>query len=184
MDRDITTKLNYWNLLANKNLFRLFFRKTEICQSWKIKASYILSSSAKSCWGHDTYILLFCIDISTKLYQGLWFNWTHLLLFQNMSIEIHTNFYNRRLELQNYLTDKMRHRMWVHILLKDLASSPFQHEYYFWCRRSKWYEKAVKFYPEIVEFKVFLQSNNWNSRFDLAPYVWCHYSASFSSIAN
>ena len=108
MDRDITTKLNYWNLLANKNLFRLFFRKTEICQTWKIKASYILSSSAKSCWGHDTYILLFCIDISTKLYQGLWFNWTHLLLFQNMSIEIHTNFYNRRLELQYYLTDKMR----------------------------------------------------------------------------
>ena len=28
--------------------------------------------------------------------------------------------------------------------------------YYFWHRRSKFYEKAVKFYPEIFEFKVFL----------------------------
>ena len=95
---------------------------------------------------HNTYILLFCIDFSTKRSRVLWFNRTHPPLFQNISVKIYTNF---------SLKDKMRHGMWVHILLHNLASSPLQHEYYFWHRGSKCYEKAVKFYPEILEFKVF-----------------------------
>ena len=60
----------------------------------------------------------------------------------------------------NYLKDKMRHGMGVQTLLNNLPPSPLQHEYYFWHRRSKYSEKAVKCYPEIFEFKVFLQSNN------------------------
>ena len=59
----------------------------------------------------NTYILLFCITFSTKLYRGLWFNRTHFPLFQNMSVKIYTNFflssggYNFKI---NYLKDKMR----------------------------------------------------------------------------
>ena len=104
----------------------------------------------------NTYILLFCIDLSSKQYGGLWFNRTDLPLFQNISIKIYTNFflssrgYNFKI---NYLKDKMRHGMWVHILLNNLASSPLQHEYYFWHRKSKYYEKAVEFYPEILSLK-------------------------------
>ena len=60
----------------------------------------------------------------------------------------------------NYLKDKMRHSMCVHILLNNLASSPLQQEYYVWHRRSKCYEKKVKFYLEIFEFKVLVRSNN------------------------
>ena len=94
---------------------------------------------------HNTYILLFYIDLSTKPYRGLWFNRTNLPLFQAMSVKIYTNFflssggYNFKI---NYLKDKMRHRMWVHLLLNNLAPSPLQHEYYFWHRTSKCYEKA------------------------------------------
>ena len=74
----------------------------------------------------NTYILLFCIDLSSKQYGGLWFNRTDLPLFQNISIKIYTNFflssrgYNFKI---NYLKDKMRHGMCVHILLNNLASS-------------------------------------------------------------
>ena len=42
---------------------------------------------------HNTYILLFCRDLSTKPYRGLWFNWTHLPLFQKISVNIYTNFF-------------------------------------------------------------------------------------------
>ena len=72
----------------------------------------------------DTYILLLCIDSSTKPYQGLWFNQTHLPLFQNKSLKIYINFflssvgYNFKID---YLKYKMRHGMWVHILLNNLA---------------------------------------------------------------
>ena len=89
---------------------------------------------------HDTYILSFWIDLSTKPNQGLWFNRTYLLLFQNMSIKIYSNFflssgcYNFKI---NYLKDKMRQGMWVHIFQNNLVWSPLQHEYYFWYRRSK-----------------------------------------------
>ena len=62
---------------------------------------------------HNTYILLFCIDLSTKPCRGLRFNQTHLSLFQNMSVKIYTNFflylgYNFKII---YLKDKMRHGM-------------------------------------------------------------------------
>ena len=112
---------------------------------------------------HNTYILLFCIDLSTKAYLGLWFNRAHLPLFQNMSVKIYTNFflssggYNFKI---NYLKDQMRHGIWDHIMLNNLSSFPSQQEYYFWQRRSTCYEKAVKRYPEIFAFKVFVRSNN------------------------
>ena len=79
---------------------------------------------------HNTYILLFCIHLSPKPYQGLWFNRTHLLLFQkllcekiNISFFVSSGGYNFKI---NYLKDKMRHGMWVHILLNNLALSPLQ----------------------------------------------------------
>ena len=128
-----------------------------------------MSSCAKSCWGY-TIILIFSYSLMfSKPFRGLWFNQTHLSLFQNISIKIYTNFlssggYNFKI---NYVKDKMRHGMWVHIMLNGLASSPLQHKYYFWHRKSKSYEKTVKFYPEIFQFKVFVRSNNYN-RFDLA----------------
>ena len=112
---------------------------------------------------HNTYILLFCIDLSTRQYRGLWFYLTHLPLFQNMFVKIYINFflssagYNFKV---SYLKDKMRHEIWVHIFLNNLASSLFQCEYYFWHRRSNCNEKTVKFYLEIIEFKVCVQSNN------------------------
>ena len=112
---------------------------------------------------HNTYILLFCIDLSIKPCRSLWFNQTHLLLFQNMPLKTYANFflssggYNLKI---NYLKDKMRQGIWVPILLKTLVLSPLQHKYYFWQRRSKCYEKAVKIYPEIFEFQNFVRSNN------------------------
>ena len=113
---------------------------------------------------HITFVLLFCRDLSTEPYRGLWFNRTHLPLFQNMSVKIYSDFFlssgGYNFKIKNYLKDKMRYGMWVHILLNDLASSSLQHEYYFWHRKSKCYEKAVKFNVEIFEFKVFARSNN------------------------
>ena len=96
MDIVITGKLNDWTLFTYKNSFGLFSRKAEICQTWKTNAFYnsSMSSSAKSCCSYTiTYILLFCIDISTKTDRGLWFNRTHVPLFQNMSSKIYTNFF-------------------------------------------------------------------------------------------
>ena len=73
---------------------------------------------------HNTYILLFCMDLSTEAYRGLWFNRTHLPLFQNMSLKIYTNFFSSSGGYKiNNLKDKMRHGMWVYILLNNLASS-------------------------------------------------------------
>ena len=125
---DITGKLNDWTLFMYKNLFGLFSSKAEISWIRRINVSYILSSSAKSYWGYmNNCILLFCIDLSTKPYQSLWFNGTHLPLFQNMSIKIYYIFFlssggcNFKI---NYLKDKMRYGMWVHILLNNLVLSP------------------------------------------------------------
>ena len=107
---------------------------------------------------HNNQVLLYCIDLSTNPDQGLKFNRTHPSLFQNMSVKIYTNFllslgvYNFKID---YLKNEMRHGMWVHIFLGNLASSSFQHEYYLCHRRSKCYGKAIKFYPEILEFKIF-----------------------------
>ena len=49
MEIDIIEKLNELSLFTYKNLFKLFFRKAEICQTKKINTSYILNSSAKTC---------------------------------------------------------------------------------------------------------------------------------------
>ena len=149
MDIDIIGKPNDWALFTFKKLFGLFFRKAEICRAWKIKKLLRFY--------HNTYVLLFCIDLYTKPYRDLWFNRTHLPLFQNMSVKIYIKFflssggYNFKI---NYLKDKMRHGMWVHILLNNLASIAFQRECYFWHRRSKCFEKTVTFYLGIFEFKV------------------------------
>ena len=136
-----------WNMLnlEKQNVLNFEF------QCWKL---FILF--------HNTYILLFWIDVSTKPYRGLWFNRTHLWLFQSMLLKIYINFYlssgyNFKI---NYLKDKIRHGMQVHILLNNLASSPLQllcQKYCFWHRRSTSYGKTVKFYLEI-EFKVFVRS--------------------------
>ena len=73
---------------------------------------------------HNTYFLFFCIELSTKPCQGLWFNLTHPQLFQNMSVKIYANFFlssgGHNFKINN-LKDKMRHGMWVHILLNSLA---------------------------------------------------------------
>ena len=112
---------------------------------------------------HETYIILFYIDVSTNPNRSLWFNQTYLPLFQNMSVKSYTKFflslgsYNFKI---NYLKDKMNHGMLVHILLNNLTSPPLQHESYFWQRRIKCYEKVVKFFPKMFEFKVFVRSNN------------------------
>ena len=113
----------------------------------------------------NTYVLLFSIDLSAKSYQGLWFNWTDLPLFQNMSVKFFTNCflssgYNFKI---NYLKDKMRHRMWVYILPNSLVSSPLQHGYSFWHRRSKCYEIAVKVCPDIFEFKILYDQIIWSN---------------------
>ena len=55
---------------------------------------------------HNTYIFLFRIDLSTKLYWGLF------LFF--MSVKIYTNFFLSSGDYNfkaNYLKDKMRHGM-------------------------------------------------------------------------
>ena len=152
MDIDITGKLNDWILFTYKKLFGLFSRKAEICRTWKINASYILSSSAKSCWVYTIIIiLLICIDLSIKQYD-LTKHISHYFKYIYISTEIYIDFflssggYNFK---SNYLKDKMRSRMWAHMLLNNLLSSPLQSNYYFWHRRSKCYEKTVKFYQEI-----------------------------------
>ena len=76
---------------------------------------------------HNIYILLFCIDLYTKPCQGLWFNGTHLPLFQNVSVKIYSNFFlssagsNFKI---TYLKDKLRYGMWAHFLLNNLSSFP------------------------------------------------------------
>ena len=132
---------------------------------------------------YNTVVVLFCIDLCTKPYRGLWLNWTHLPLYRNTSVKICFNSFlssDGYYFKTNYLNDKMRYRILVHIFLNSLALPSLQHEYYFWHRRSKLYEKAIKFYPEIFGLNVFVRSNNENNRFDLvAWYVWCHYCSFF-----
>ena len=92
---------------------------------------------------HDIYIPLFSIDLPAKQYRGLWFNRTHPPLFQNMYLKIYTRFFlssgGHNFKI-NDLKEEMRHEMWIHILLNNLASSLLQHKYYFWHRRSKFYK--------------------------------------------
>ena len=68
-----------WNMPNLENQYILHFE----LQSQKLLRLY-----------HDTYILLFCINFSTKQCQGFWFNRTHLPLFENMSVKIYTNFFS------------------------------------------------------------------------------------------
>ena len=101
---------------------------------------------------HNTYILILCINLSTKLYQGLWFNWTHLPLIQNISVKIYTNFclfsggYNFKI---NYLKDTERGfiscwTIWCHPHCKTSIT--------FGTGGQNAMKTAVKFYPEIFEF--------------------------------
>ena len=122
--------LNDQTLFTYENLSELFSRKAEIWQTWKINASYILNLY------HNTYILFFYIDLSTKLQWGWWFNWTHLLLFQNMSVKIYNNFF--LFSGFNFKIDYLKEKMNVSpYLLNELTSSVLQHRYYVWQRRSK-----------------------------------------------
>ena len=110
----------------------------------------------------NTYILLFCSDLSAKLCRGLWFNRIHLPLFQNMSIKIYTNFflYSGGYNLKtNYLKDKMRHGTWVYTLLNNLVSSPLQHKYYFW-QGGQNATKKQKYFILRYFCRVFVLSNN------------------------
>ena len=159
---NIIGKLNDWTLFVYKIYLDYFLRRLKLDKLGKsIRLTFWVPVPRVVVV--NTYILLFCIDLSTKPYQGLWFNGTHLPLFQKLSVKIHSIFFlssggsNFKI---NYSKDKMRYGMWVHILQNNSALSPLQHEYYSWHRRSKCHEKTVKFYREIFEFKVFVRSNN------------------------
>ena len=159
---NIIGKLNDWTLFVYKIYLDYFLRRLKLDKLGKsIRLTFWVPVPRVVVV--NTYILLFCIDLSTKPYQGLWFNGTHLPLFQKLSVKIYSIFFlssggsNFKI---NYSKDKMRYGMWVHILQNNLALSPLQHEYYSWHRRSKCHEKTVKFYREIFEFKVFVRSNN------------------------
>ena len=158
----IIGKLNDWTLFVYKIYLDYFLRRLKLDKLGKsIRLTFWVPVPRVVVV--NTYILLFCIDLSTKPYQGLWFNGTHLPLFQKLSVKIYSIFFlssggsNFKI---NYSKDKMRYGMWVHILQNNSALSPLQHEYYSWHRRSKCHEKTVKFYREIFEFKVFVRSNN------------------------
>ena len=118
--------INYWILFTYQNLFELFSRNAEIYRTRKINV-HILSSSAKSCWGHtmNTYILLFSIDSSTKLYRV--YDLTKLIsrYFKvSKTLKIYTNFFVSSVDYDfkiDYLKHKMRHGMGVNILLNNLA---------------------------------------------------------------
>ena len=162
MDMNIIGKLNDWTLFVYKIYLDYFLRRLKLDKLGKsIRLTFWVPVPRVVVV--NTYILLFCIDLSTKPYQGLWFNGTHLPLFQKLSVKIYSIFFlssggsNFKI---NYSKDKMRYGMWVHILQNNSALSPLQHEYYSWHRRSKCHEKTVKFYREIFEFKVFVRSNN------------------------
>ena len=159
---NIIGKLNDWTLFVYKIYLDYFLRRLKLDKLGKsIRLTFWVPVPRVVVV--NTYILLFCIDLSTKPYQGLWFNGTHLPLFQKLSVKIYSIFFlssggsNFKI---NYSKDKMRYGMWVYILQNNLALFPLQHEYYSWHRRSKCHEKTVKFYREIFEFKVFVRSNN------------------------
>ena len=113
----IIGKLSDWTLFTYRNLLGLISRKVEIYQTKKINVLHFEFQCQKFLrLYHNIYICLFCIDLSTKPYQGLWFNQTHPPLFHNMSMKIYTNFFlssggfNFKI---NYLKDKTRHGIWV-----------------------------------------------------------------------
>ena len=108
---------------------------------------------------HNTLISLILLRFTDKhyrVYRGLWFNRTHLPLFQNMSVTIYIIFFLSSAGYDfkiNYLIVKMRHGMWVDNLLNNLASSIFKRIHSIYQNAMK---KTVKFYLEIFEFEVFV----------------------------
>ena len=107
---------------------------------------------------HNTYVLLFCIDVSTKPYK-VYDLIEQITRYFKMFVKVYTIFFlslggcNFKV---SYLKDKMKHEMWVHILVCSLK--PYIET--FWHSRSKCYEQAVKFYPEIFEGNVLVRWNN------------------------
>ena len=133
MDIDIE-KLNDLTLFTYKNLFGLLSRKAETLKTWKIDGSYFFEFLCQKLLKlyYNTYIPLFCIYLPTKSYRELWFNQAHLPAFQNISVKIYFIYFlssGGYIFKINYLKHKMRHAMWVYILLKNVASSPLQHIY-------------------------------------------------------
>ena len=84
-----------------------------------------------------------------------------------MSVKVYTNFflspggYNLKI---SYLKDKMRHNVSSY-LAEQYGVILIATRVLLCHRRSKYYEKLVKFYPEISKFKDLVQSNNLN-KFD------------------
>ena len=64
MDIDIIGKLNDWTLFTYKNLFGLFSKYAELGKSMCLKF-WVPKLKVVELY-HNTYILLFCIDLSTK----------------------------------------------------------------------------------------------------------------------
>ena len=128
------------------------------------------------------------MDLSTKPYRNVWFNRTHLPLFQNMSVKIYTNFslssggYNF---IFNYLKHKMKNRMWVHILLSNLTSSPLQQEYFtFGTGGQNAMTKQLTFILRYLGFKGSCDQKIKAIALILRRNVYFHYCPFFSSIAN
>ena len=125
MDIDIILKLYDWTLFTCKNLFRLFSGKAEIYRTWKINASNVLNSSAKSCWD---YTILYPLILHRFIYKTV----SSFTIYSNTSPVISkyvrkilylfflsSGVYNFKV---NYLKNKMRHEIWVLISLKNWAS--------------------------------------------------------------
>ena len=164
MNIDIIGKFDNWNLVyLHIKIIWIIYQ-----EGWNIlnlENHHVLSSSAKSWW---VFTIILISSYSAYIYLQnrirVYDLTEHIsCYFKICYVKIHISFslssggYNFKI---NCLKDKMRHGMWVHILLNNLALSPLQHKYYFRLRRSKVYEKTVKFYPEIFEFEVSMQSND------------------------
>ena len=137
-----------------------------------------------SCFSCSAFSCVCCFFLKKmKLYKDIcsaWISRTSTEFFFSSQIDVSSDVSKRpknKIDLVLFYREHF-YGFWESVLLSNLTSFPLQHEYYFWHRRSKCYEKAVKFYPEIFEFNVFVRSNNWDNRVDLAAqYVWCHYCA-------
>ena len=131
---DIIGKLNDWTLFIYKNLSGLFSTKAEICRTWKINASYILSSSPKSCW---SYTIILKFSYSAYIYV------------QNL-----IRVYDLIEQISCYFTECESISCWTiwrrcHSNTSIALGTWGQNEM----------KKTVKFYPEVFEFKIFVWSN-------------------------
>ena len=127
MDIHTIGKLNDWTLFTYKILFGLISRKDEICWTLKANASYILISSVKSCWAYT-------INLHPLILHRLFYKTVSRLMIQSNTSTFISKYVRKNLYIFflssggysftiNYLEDKMRHGMWVYILLSNLASS-------------------------------------------------------------